>query len=323
MGSKPSKNSDDRWIHKRSSHLRSVLSPNNNNNSNNNNNNKKEKEQCKTPSSSVVCTTEQPLPEPTVTKKTIHYDPLKSKKARRKNSPSNKHFSIISNNSNDNMSSGWTTLSNDPFSQIEAANTSSFTDITDQSTISKKSLYPVIESSPVLNHLELLSPLKSNDILHQLDQSPNNSFQIIKDAYKSAQQQNDPFDWNQFYLAMEQYTTSTNSSIGIVYLARCLISGLGIKADIQRGFQLLKSNPSCETTYALGHCYLDKGEKKAGFQCFQTVINAEYSQMTESIHSTVAEAQCTLARMLFQGEGVEQNTTQALNLLMKSAQSNM
>lgn len=315
MGAKPSKNSEDRWIHKRSSHLRSVLT------NNNNINNKKEKEQCKTPSSPVVCNTE-PLAEPTVIKKTIHYDPLKSSKKRRKNSPSsNKHFSFISNNS-DNMSSGWTTLSNDPFSQIEAANTSSFTDITDQSTISRKSLYPVMESSPVLNHTELLSPLKSNDILNQLAQSPNNAFGIIKDAYISAQQQSDPFDWNQFYQAMEQYTASTNSSIATVYLARCFMSGLGVKADIQRGFQLLKSNPSCETTYALGHCYLDKGEKKNAFGCFQTVINTEYT-MNDSVHSTVAEAQCTLARMFFQGEGVEQNTAQALNLLMKSAQSNM
>lgn len=324
MGAKPSKNSDDhRWIHKRSSHLRSVLSHNNNNNNNSSNIviNKKEKEQCKTPSSAVVCTTStEPLTEPIIIKKTLHYDPLKSstlsRKTRRKNSPS-KHISIISTNS-DNMSSGWTTLSNDPFSQIEAANTSSFTDITDQSTISRKSLYPVMETSSI--HDQPLSSLTTETILEQLEASPDQALFIIKRAYQFAQQQNDPYDWTQFYSAMDYY--SKESDIATVYLARCYLSGLGVKVDSQRGFGLLKSNPSCETTYALGHCYLDKGEKKNAFACFQTVINTQYTPTNESIQSTIAEAQCTLARMFFQGEGVEQNTAQALNLLMKSAESN-
>jgi hypothetical protein len=295
-----------------------------------------------------------------------HYDPLKSassskKQPRRKNSPSSvKHLSMASNSNNSgdsafyslnksNMSSGWTTLSNDPFSQIEAANTSAFTEITDQSTISRKSFYPAaaaigVESSTLsllaqppcysqqqpTDDNNLLHAMTAQDILNQLNTSTTSSYSIIKEAYKIAQLQNDPYDWNQFYLAMEQYCKNSTDSIGIVYLARCLISGLGTTINIERGIELLKSNPSCETTYALGHCYLDgfaaTGENKkfeTAFQCFSTVVQQYSADLSnESIQSTVAEAQCTLARMLFQGQGVQQNTTEALNLLLQSAENN-
>ncbi|KAG2235737.1 hypothetical protein INT48_009152 [Thamnidium elegans] len=299
MGANSSKNSDDRWIHKRSSHIRSVLST-------------KKKEE--------PLTTQPVIVEPTK-RIAVLYDPLKSNKQRRKTSP--KVISGISNTSTDNMSSGWTSLSNDPFSQIEAVNTSTFTEITDQSTISRKSLYPVLESDDYFSPSthSLLSPMKSQDILNQLVQQPTHAYRLIKDAYQRAQQQNDPYDWNQFYLAMEEYTTKSNSPVAIVYLAKCLISGLGVKSDTNRGFQLLKSNPSCETTYALGHCYLQKGEKKAAFESFQTVMN--YPIHNQSTQFTIAEAQCNSARMLFQGEGVEQNTKKALALLIKSAEYNM
>lgn len=331
-----------------------------------------------TPSSSpspLPCTTAHKLPIPIVTTtanpsiittpqkrsspspshtSSIHYDPLKSsKKSRRKNTPSNasNHVSLISTTSTTNdlntnkssmSSSGWTTLSNDPFSQIEAANTSAFTEITDQSTISRKSLYPVLESS----HSLLLSPpsytpsnvatnnspisaLTSQMILSQLAQcSEDRVSDVIREAYKKAQQQSDPFDWHQFYIAMEEYNATTKSYIGLVYLARCLIAGLGVSLNVERGIEILKSNPSCETTYALGHCYLDglpsstttrpQGvDKKAAFKCFQLVIQKYTSPI-----STIAEAQCTLARLLFQGEGVQQDTSQALELLMKSAENN-
>ncbi|CAO3645736.1 unnamed protein product [Mucor fragilis] len=301
------------------------------------------------------------------------YDPLKSKKMRRTNSPSvigcssgiaTKHLSIISNttaqtadysNKSNISSGGWTTLSNDPFSQIEA-NTSAFTEITDQSTISRKSLYPVMEASSVNNappsyyyHHHASSSatnvppgISTFDILDQLEKHPRQSHHlIIKEAYQRAQQQNDEYDWNQFYHAMHQYTSlpSSYKSIGIVYLAKCLMFGLGVSVNVERGLQLLKSHPSCETTYALGRCYLDgttaspasdaavhkeiQGvDKLAAFECFKNA--SEYEATNESILSTIGESQCTLARMLFQGEGVNQNTQQALSYLMKSAEnSNM
>ncbi|KAG1088916.1 hypothetical protein G6F42_020131 [Rhizopus arrhizus] len=290
---------------------------------------------------------------------------------RRTNSPSvigcssgiaTKHLSIISNNTaqttdysnKSNISSGgWTTLSNDPFSQIEA-NTSAFTEITDQSTISRKSLYPVIETSSVNappSYYHHASPSVTNvrgistfDILDKLEKHPQHSHHlIIKEAYQRAQQQNDEYDWNQFYHAMHQYISlpSSYKSIGIVYLAKCLLFGLGVPINIERGLNLLKSHPSCETTYALGHCYLDgtasasaaaagtcvsvnkeiQGvDKLAAFECFKNA--SEYDAINESILSTIGESQCTLARMLFQGEGVNQNTQEALNYLMKSAENN-
>ncbi|KAI8639391.1 hypothetical protein BD408DRAFT_272249 [Parasitella parasitica] len=304
------------------------------------------------------------------------YDPMKSKKMRRANSPSvigcstgiaTKHLSIISSStphttdySKSNISSGWTTLSNDPFSQIEA-NTSAFTEITDQSTISRKSLYPVLESSatnappsyyhhaaPSMTHVPGISTL---DILDTLEKHPQQSHHlIIKEAYQRAQQQNDEYDWNQFYNAIHRYISlpSGYKSIGIVYLAKCLMFGLGISVNIERGLNLLKSHPSCETTYALGRCYLDgypttttttttntntaavtvtdankeiQGvDKLAAFECFKNA--SEYDAANDSISSTIGEAQCTLARMLFQGEGVKQNTQLALDYLKKSAENN-
>jgi TPR repeat protein len=122
---------------------------------------------------------------------------------------------------------------------------------------------------------------------------------------------------------MEQFYSTSKKSIGLVYLAKCLIAGLGVSPNIGRGLELLKSNPACETTYALGHCYLDGlphqglDNKKAAYDCFQFVI-----QNYNSPQSIIAEAQCTLARMLFQGEGVQQDTQAALNYLMKSAENN-
>ncbi|KAL0140525.1 hypothetical protein V8B55DRAFT_1508043 [Mucor lusitanicus] len=299
------------------------------------------------------------------------YDSMKSKKMRRTNSPSvvgcssgiaTKHLSIISNhtahtadysNKSNISSGGWTTLSNDPFSQIEA-NTSAFTEITDQSTISRKSLYPVMEASSVNNappsyychhassSVASVPPgISTLDILDQLNKHPQHSHHlIIKEAYQRAQQQNDEYDWNQFYHAMHQYLSLPTSykSIAIVYLAKCLMFGLGVPINIERGLHLLKSHPSCETTYALGRCYLDgtaaasnaaaaaarkeiQGvDKLAAFECFKNA--SEYEATNESILSTIGESQCTLARMLFQGEGVNQNTQQALDYLMKSAENN-
>lgn len=263
---------------------------------------------------------------------------------------------MMNNNNNSdsafysNISSGWTTLSNDPFSQIEAANTSTFTEVTDQSTISRKSLYPaaaavnnksctsLLLAPPYYNNNNtanscLLHAMTAQGILNQLATS-SSSYDVIKEAYERAQQQNDPYDWTQFYLAMEQYNKTKVNSIGIVYLARCLIAGLGTTINIERGIELLKSNPSCETTYALGHCYLDGSlslsspdvdRKTAAFNCFSDVVSTYADNMStanESIQSTVAEAQCTMARMLFQGQGVQQNTSEALKLLMQSAENN-
>ncbi|KAI9486573.1 MAG: hypothetical protein EXX96DRAFT_47023 [Benjaminiella poitrasii] len=300
-----------------------------------------------------------------------YYDPLKSKRSRRIKSPSvlgsnginTKHLSIISTNAisdiglysnRSNISSAaWTTLSNDPFSQIEAS-TSAFTEITDQSTISRKSLYPVKESfvqpasssSPPSylldqffnlhnnNESNFVNVISTQDILNMLNTYPQHSHTIIKEAYQKAQQHNEPFDWSHLYHALEQYTslpTNKDKSVAIVYLAKCLIYGLGVTADVKHGISLLKSHSSCETMYALGHCYLDglhvdkkqiQGDvdKKAAFECFKTA--SEYEPTNDSTLFTVAEAQCTLARMLFQGEGTDQNTPEALNYLQKSAENN-
>ncbi|KAI8377338.1 hypothetical protein BD560DRAFT_390814 [Blakeslea trispora] len=273
-----------------------------------------------------------------------------------------KHLSIISNNTiassdyvgfysdKSNISStAWTTLLSDPFSQIEAS-ASAFTEITDHSTISRKSLYAIAgpsTSPPSYYHTKInntsttttntthnntgLTPVLTQDILSQLEQHPNQSHRIIQESYQHAQQQNDPFDWTQFYHAIHQYNTfanGSNKSIAIVYLAKCLIFGLGVNQDIERGFNLLRSHPSCETSYALGRCYLDgvpssdnkRIDKIAAFECFK--VASEYTPTNESILTTVAEAQCVLARMLFQGEEVTQNTEEALRYLMMSADNN-
>lgn len=286
----------------------------------------------------------------------VPYDPLKSKKFRRK-SPSVvgsnsgipiKHMSVISNNTStseigiysnrSNISSGgWTMLSSDPFSQIEA-NTSAFTEITDQSTISRKSLYPVMESTislqPYHFNTDGFTAVMTQDILNAFSNQPQTLHHIIiKEAYQRALQQNDVFDWKQFYNAINQYVSldmpNKNKSIGVVYLAKCLISGLGVSPNIELGIQLLKDHPSCETLYALGQCYLDglaikyknqQVDKSAAFDCFKKASG--YEPINDSILSAVAEAQCALARMLFQGgEGVNQNTEEALNYLMKSAEN--
>jgi hypothetical protein len=324
MGTKPSKLGDSRPSDRRS--LRTVLTPN-----------RRKRES--TPS---LCTTAHEIPIKTDEKQVrvqlesakraspqVPYE--KSKKSRRK-SPSmagissgiaTKHVSLISNSDigYSNISS-WTMLSSDPFSQIEA-NTSAFTEITDQSTISRKSLYPVVDS---VSPCHFTAQVMTQDILNALSNQPQTVHHtIIKEAYQRALQQNDVFDWKQFYNAIHHYVSlDQNKSIGIVYLAKCLISGLGVRPDIERGIQLLKDHPSCETIYALGQCYLDglvkgKSQESAAFECFKKAT--EYEPINDSIRSTVAEAQCTLARMLFQGEGVEQNTKEALNYLMKSAEN--
>ncbi|CEP08949.1 hypothetical protein [Parasitella parasitica] len=318
----------------------------------------------------ITCTTEHKLPNKTTARQPEPnymlkrsspsnecYDSIKSKKMRRSNSPStmagfssnSKHQSVASSSSNtdyysyskSNISSGWTTLSNDPFSQIEAS-TSAFTEITDQSTISRKSLYPVLETatsappsyyddpSSSMTHVPGISTL---DMLDTLNRHPQQSHHlIVKEAYQRAQQQNDEDGWHQFYNAIHRYMSlpSSYKSIGVVYLARCLMLGLGVPANVERGLNLLKSHQSCETAYALGRCYLDgylaadreiQGvDKKAAFECLKNA--SEYEPANESMTAAIGEAQCSLARMLFQGEGVEQNTQAALSYLMKSADNN-
>lgn len=284
----------------------------------------------------------------TTTKRSILYDPLKSNSRRsrrsRISSSSSIHnrLSIHDENapfySRSNISSGWTALSNDPFSQIEV-NTSTFTEITDHSTISRKSLYPedtlfssTTTTTPTQRPSSSFLASSARDIQQQLKMYPSRSYQIIKEAFKKAQLQNDPYDWTQFYMAIDHYAIQSHDPVALVYLARCLISGLGCTPDIQRGFDLLKSHPSCETNYALGHCYLDglpanglhtiqDVDKATAFECFLSAAN-DYEPTNESIATTIAEAQCRLARMLFQGEGVEQNSKEGFEYLMKSAENN-
>ncbi|CEI95374.1 hypothetical protein RMCBS344292_09563 [Rhizopus microsporus] len=284
----------------------------------------------------------------TTTKRSILYDPLKSNSRRSRRSRISSSSSSIHNRlsihdenapfySKSNISSGWTALSNDPFSQIEV-NTSTFTEITDHSTISRKSLYPedtLFSSSttiPVQRPSSSFLASSARDIQQQLQMYPSRSYQIIKEAFKKAQLQNDPYDWTQFYMAIDHYAIQSHDPVALVYLARCLISGLGCTPDIQRGFDLLKSHPSCETNYALGHCYLDglpangphtiqDVDKATAFEYFLSAAN-DYEPTNESIATTIAEAQCRLARMLFQGEGVEQNSKEGFEYLMKSAENN-
>ncbi|KAI8991281.1 hypothetical protein BDF20DRAFT_831338 [Mycotypha africana] len=284
------------------------------------------------------------------------------------NNTNHTHISVMSNyssttnpsdaglymNNKSNLSSGWTTLSNDPFSQIEVeADTSAFTEITDHSTIStrKSLLLPVIESSllppsyydkfynfeektPTISP-ELTAQNILTEIVSRQQQEGQQSHVIIGDVYKRIQRLNDPYSWSQFYQAIQQYVSSlttsdadqNNKSVAIIYLAKCRISGLGVTTDIEGGLQLLTSHTSCETLYALGHCYsegLPNGvleiNKTKAFSHFKQA--SEYdATINESIKSTVGEAQCSMAHMLFQGEGVTQNIEEAMKFLMKSAEN--
>jgi TPR repeat protein len=222
-------------------------------------------------------------------------------------------------------------LSNDPFSQIEV-NTSAFTEITDQSTISRKSLFPVYESLEVSssNHQPfLLSATTAHSILYQLNSHPQSVHLILNEAYHRAREQNDVNDWTEFYIALDQYTSQTSipfdlKSSAVVYLARCFIFGLGTEKNVEHGLSLLTNHSSCETIYALGKYYLDGIDNQyidqaKAFEYIKTA--SEYNIMNNSMLATVNEAQCTLARILFQGEGVAQNSNQALDYLMKSAEN--
>ncbi|CAO3675937.1 unnamed protein product [Rhizopus stolonifer] len=258
------------------------------------------------------------------------YPPRTSKGKRRSRIPSsssavNNYLSVTSSedlalHSKSNISSGWTALSNDPFSQIDV-NASTFSLITEHSTISQKFIYHDPHPST--------STKSPRDLKSQLKRHPSQSYHIIQHAFQKAQLQNDPEDWSQFYRAMEHYATTSNDPVVLVHLAMCLISGLGCTADEQRGFDLLKSHPSCETSYVLGHCYLDGLPVQVphtiqainptmAFEYFTRAAH-DYEPINESVATTVAEAQCRLARMLFQGQGVQQDSKKAMDYLMKSA----
>ncbi|KAI9260151.1 hypothetical protein BY458DRAFT_516707 [Sporodiniella umbellata] len=234
-----------------------------------------------------------------------------------------------------NMSSGWTALSNEPFSQFDV-NTSTFTMVTEHSTISRKSIYqhetPYTASSTSSSNSSTSIPIISLKNLHsQLKNHPSQTYHIIKQSFQKAQLQNDPEDWSHFYKAMEYYTKESQDVVGLVHLAMCLISGLGCAKDEQRGLELLKSRPTCETNYVLGHCYLDGLPVKpphsiqavdhvAAFEYFKSAAH-DYEPTNESIADTVAEAQCRLARMLFQGQGVQQNSEEGMDYLTQSAEN--
>lgn len=347
MGAKPSKSSDDRI-------LRSFISNENNNNKKNQLRDvlrrrkpKKAIEKQKDLTTPSNCTTEHECTTiknnnddddiiPTISSSikraspNAPYDISKSKKSRRNTNLSllnhnanSKHVSLITTTSSDiriysNISSAcWTALSNDPFSQIEA-NTSTFTEITDHSTISRKSLYQITENPSY--HPHTASPITAQNIHITLNSYPNHSHSILKEAFQRIQQKNDPLEASHFFIALnQQYPTTQNSNI-IVYLAKCHLLGLGTAKDIERGLQLLQSNPSCESFYALGIYYLDETiNKTTAFEYFKKAC--EYDITNDSILMTVSEAQCTLARMLFQGEGTRQNSQDALNYLLASARN--
>ncbi|EIE81150.1 hypothetical protein RO3G_05855 [Rhizopus delemar RA 99-880] len=271
------------------------------------------------------------------TSKNSFYDPLKHHPRRSRLPSSSSRSNKDDHHIQSKISSGWTALSNDPFSQIDV-NTSTFTLGTENSTISRKSIYP---AAPLEDNLfsytqPQSSPSSSSSstahLQKQLNLYPFKSYRLIKEAFQKAQLKNDPEHWFQFYGAMEKYATESHDPVAIVYLAMCLISGLGCDTQVQRGFDLLKKHPSCETSYVLGHCCLDglpiqaphtiqEVDKFMAFDYFKRAAH-DYEPTNESIATTIAEAQCRLARMLFQGEGVQQNSKEAFDYLMKSAENN-
>lgn len=265
----------------------------------------------------------------------------KSKKSRKEKSCSfasntidSKHVSRISysntisdigmySNKSAISSDCWTNFSNDPFSQIEV-NTSAFTEITDQSTISRKSLYPVLELSlPPPPQQQHLFQSENALLLDKLNSHPDSVHLILNEAYHLAQEQNDVNDWLEFYTALDKYiaqptTPALSRNCALAYLATCFILGLGTTKNVDHGVHLLTTHPSCETTFALGKFYLTTLQNKA-FECIKTA--SEYTILNDSMRATVSEAQCTLARVLFQGQGITQNSQLALNYLMKSAEN--
>ncbi|KAI8997709.1 hypothetical protein BDB01DRAFT_713438 [Pilobolus umbonatus] len=267
-----------------------------------------------------------------------HYDHINKKSHRNSIITQGKGF----NNSSTNItlctnksslnSSGWTNLSTDPFSHIDI-NTSTFTELTEQSTISRHSIYSEVDKSifplPPTPQITSDQPiLPADSILERLLERPSESHIILRDAFKQAQL-NDVQGWTQLYSAIQQYTQQIHDPLANVYLAKCLISGLGVTANMEQGFQLLKSQHSCETYLTLGHCYLDglpstpphtiqPIDKARAFECFSKAAN-EYKATNESMVHSISEAQRIMARMLFQGEGIRQNTDQALELLLRSA----
>jgi TPR repeat protein len=182
--------------------------------------------------------------------------------------------------------------------------------------------------------------LTAEKILDELIHSsgPSEYHRIIKDAFIKVQEQNDPEDWQQFFIAISQFASSTQDAVANVYLARCFISGLGVTTNIEHGFGLLKSQESCETSYALGHCYfnglpppspsytnghtIQEVDRVAAFEYFRKAASYDPSISTQETVATIAEAQCIMARMLFQGDGVTQNSKEALHYLMLSAENN-
>jgi TPR repeat protein len=244
----------------------------------------------------------------------------------------------------------WTLLSNDPFSQIEA-NTSVFTEITDQSTISRSSLYadknrsfmsclpPSYHATPSGRNGSTSACIRpdyfvsAESIRDELSKYPNDTHRIIKQFFNKIQEQNEAEDWEPFYFAMDEFSRRTQHPVAIFYLARCFIYGLGVETNIEYGLQLLSSQSSCEASYALGLCYLDglpvtgshtilEVNKQVAFEYFCAAVNHDASLASPETFDIIAEAQCIMARMLFQGDGVNQNSEEAFKLLLASANNN-
>ncbi|KAI8891444.1 HCP-like protein [Backusella circina FSU 941] len=282
---------------------------------------------------------------------------MKQRQARRtlRNSTRNLSISngselVYSSTKSGISTNSWTLLSNDPFSQIEA-NTSVFTEITDQSTISRSSLYAdknrsLMYSFPPSYHatpsgrngstsacMGLDYFVSAESIRDELSKYPNDTHRIIKQFFNKIQEQKDAEDWEPFYLAIDEFSRRTQHPIAIFYLARCFIYGLGVETNIEYGLHLLRSQSSCEASYALGLCYLDglpvtgphtilEVNKPVAFEYFSTVVSYSSMSVSPETLDIIAEAQCIMARMLFQGDGVNQNSEEAFELLLASANNN-
>ncbi|KAI8089318.1 uncharacterized protein BX664DRAFT_332716 [Halteromyces radiatus] len=180
-----------------------------------------------------------------------------------------------------------------------------------------------------------------DSLLTQLIQSPSSSFRLFKDAFTAAITSNNDIQETVFKAA-EIWYQQTNDSTAQMWLARCKIEGWGTLSDPVVGFTRLKAladHGSWEAFYPLAVYYLngvwnsssDNGmvqpvDLSAAYQWFLATVESHQQQpdfpLTQDqqvIFDVISLAQYRLGSMLLHGQGVAENSEEALDRFEKSA----